>query len=168
MGRYSLIPAWRPSGATRRGASVRGAGDAWSAGGAARIFEDVRADRHRHHQRLVGEIAKLPPEVHPIVQAHWCQPKCFRAVAAHLRVLGEAAGFVASLGSLPDVPLVTISSGTLPPERIEEHRALARLSSKGRHVIAARSGHWIQFDEPELVVTVIRELVDQARTGSNS
>jgi pimeloyl-ACP methyl ester carboxylesterase len=119
-------------------------------------------------ERLVGEIAKLPPEVHPIVQAHWCQPKCFRAVAAHLRVLGEAAGFVASLGSLPDVPLVTISSGTLPPERIEEHRALARLSSKGRHVIAARSGHWIQFDEPELVVTVIRELVDQARTGSNS
>ena len=117
-------------------------------------------------ERLVGEIAKLPPEVHPIVQAHWCQPKCFRAVADHLRVLREAADFVASLDSLPDVPLVTISSGTLPPERIEEHRALAGLSSNGRHVVAVRSGHWIQFDEPELIVTVIREVVDQVRRPS--
>ena len=114
-------------------------------------------------ERLVGEIAKLPPEVHPIVLAHWSQPKCFRAVADHLRVLGEAAGFVASLGSLPDVPLVAISSGALPPERLEEHRALARLSSNGRHIVAARSGHWVQFDEPELIVTAIREVVDQVR-----
>jgi pimeloyl-ACP methyl ester carboxylesterase len=114
-------------------------------------------------EKLVGEIAKLPPEVHPIVQAHWCDPKCFRAVADHLRVLREAADFVASLGSLPDVPLVTISSGALPPERIEEHRALARLSSNGRHVVADRSGHWIQFDEPELIVKTVREVVDQAR-----
>ena len=117
-------------------------------------------------ERLVGEIAKLPPEVHPIVRAHWCEPKCFRAVADHLRVLREAAGFVASLGSLPDVPLVTISSGTLPPERIEEHRALARLSPGGRHVVAAGSGHWIQFDEPELIVTAIREVVDEVRRPS--
>jgi pimeloyl-ACP methyl ester carboxylesterase len=117
-------------------------------------------------ERLVGEIAKLPPEVHPVVQAHWCQPKCFRAVADHLRVLREAAGFVASLASLPDVPLVTISSGALPPDRIDEHRAIARLSSSGRHVIAAGSGHWIQFDEPELIVTAIREVVAQVRRPS--
>jgi len=26
-------------------------------------------------------------------------------------------------------------------------------------VIAARSGHWIQFDEPDLVVEIIREVV---------
>jgi pimeloyl-ACP methyl ester carboxylesterase len=46
---------------------------------------------------------------------------------------------------------------------MEEHRDLARLSSKGRHIVASRSGHWIQFDEPELVVTAVREVVDQAR-----
>jgi pimeloyl-ACP methyl ester carboxylesterase len=117
-------------------------------------------------ERLVGEIAKLPPEVHPIVRAHWCQPKTFRAVADHLRVLQNAADFVAGLGSLPDVPLVTISSGALPPERIEEHRALARLSSSGRHVVAAGSGHWVQFDEPELIVAAIREVVAQVRRPS--
>jgi pimeloyl-ACP methyl ester carboxylesterase len=116
-------------------------------------------------ERLIGEIGKLPPEVHPVVQAHWCQPKCFRAVADHLKVLQEAAAFVGSLESLPDVPLVTISSGELPSERIDEHRALARLSSNGRHVIAGKSGHWIQFDEPELIVTAIRGVVDASRAS---
>lgn len=114
-------------------------------------------------ERLVGEIAKLPPEVHPIVQMHWCQPKCFRAMADHLAVLREAATFAAGLNCLPDVPLVAISSGRLPAERIQEHRELARLSSQGRHLVALQSGHWIQFDEPELVVKAIHEVVDQAR-----
>lgn len=134
--------------------------------GVPRTFVKVFGSTAAHTlERLVGEVRKLPPEVHPVVQALWCQPKCFRAMADHLRVLQEAAVFVASLGSLPDVPLVTISSGELPPERIEEHRQLARLSSNGRHIVARKSGHWIQFDEPELVVTAIREVVDQVRRG---
>ncbi len=109
-------------------------------------------------RHLVEEVRKLPPDVHGMVQEHWCQPKCFRAMADHLRVLQEAAAFVGSLSALPDVPLVVISSGELPPERIEEHRQLARLSSTGRHTIAERSGHWVPFDEPELVVDAIREV----------
>src|SRR5881628_3477056 len=31
-------------------------------------------------ERLVGEVRKLPPDVHPIVQALWCQPKCFQSM----------------------------------------------------------------------------------------
>jgi len=116
--------------------------------------------------RLVGEVQKLPPEMHPVVQALWCQPKCFRAMADHLRVLREAAAFVASLRSLPDVPLVAISSSELSPEHIEEHRQLACLSSNGRHIVASRSGHWIPLDEPELVVRAIHDVVDQARRVS--
>lgn len=113
-------------------------------------------------ERLVGEVRKLPPEVHPLVQALWCQPKCFHAMADHLRVLREAAAFVASLSSLPDVPLVTISSADQPAHIVDEHRQIARFSSRGRHVIASRSGHWIQFDEPEVVVSAIRDVVAQA------
>ena len=71
--------------------------------------------------------------------------------------------FVASLASLPDVPVVVISSGQLPPDRIEEHRALARLSSHGRHIRAEKSGHWILFDEPAVIVAAIREVVSHAR-----
>jgi pimeloyl-ACP methyl ester carboxylesterase len=114
-------------------------------------------------ERLVGEVRKLPPEVHPIVQELWCQPKCFRAIADHLGALEETAAFVAGLGSLGDVPLVIVSSGRQPPGTIAQHQDLARLSSQSRHVIAARSGHWIQFDEPDLVVATIRDLVNQTR-----
>jgi pimeloyl-ACP methyl ester carboxylesterase len=127
-----------------------------------RVFGPTAA---RTVERLVGEVRKLPPEMHPIVQALWCQPKCFRAMADHLRVLQEAARFVASLAALPDVPLVTISSGELPPTRIEEHRQLARLSPQGRHIVADRSGHWIPLDQPELVVAAIRDIVDQVRSA---
>ena len=35
-------------------------------------------------ERLVGEVRKLPPEVHPMVKAHWSQPKCFTAMADYL------------------------------------------------------------------------------------
>ncbi len=118
-------------------------------------------------ERLVGEVRKLPPEIHPMVQAHWCQPKCFRAMADHLRILQDAAVFVATLRALPDVPLVAISSGELPPDRVEEHRQLARLSSRGQHIVARKSGHWIQFDEPELIVEAIRSVVARARTQAD-
>jgi pimeloyl-ACP methyl ester carboxylesterase len=112
-----------------------------------------------HH--LVDEVRKLPRDVQPLVQEHWCQPKCFRAMAEHLRVLQEAAAFIGSLSALPDVPLVVLSSGQLPADRIVEHRELARLSSGGRHVVAGGSGHWIQFDEPEVVVDAIRDVMSR-------
>jgi pimeloyl-ACP methyl ester carboxylesterase len=114
-------------------------------------------------ERLVGEVRKLPAEVHPVVQAHWCQPKCFRAMAEHLAALDEITAAASRVGSLGDVPLVIVSSHDQPPEIVSKHRELARLSSQGRHMIATRSGHWIQFDEPNLVVTVVREIVERVR-----
>jgi pimeloyl-ACP methyl ester carboxylesterase len=115
--------------------------------------------------RLVGEVQKLPSEVQPIVQALWCQPKCFHAMARHLAALEETAEVVAGITTLPNVPLVIISGGDHSPATIAEQRALARLSPQSRHIIAARSGHWIQFDEPDLVVAAIREIVDQTRSS---
>ena len=117
----------------------------------------------RELEHLVGEVRKLPPDVHPLVQTLWCRPKCFRAMAEHLASLEEAAASVNRIAALPQVPLVVISSGDQSAAVIDRHRQLARLSSQGRHVIAARSGHWIQFDEPDLVVAIIRETVDRAR-----
>ncbi len=112
---------------------------------------------------LVGEVQKLPPEIHPMVQALWCQPKCFRAMAHHLAALQQTATAVGRLTSLPDVPLVVISSTDHSDEIIARHCRLAALSPKGRHIIARRSGHWIQFDEPDLVVEVVRAIVEETR-----
>jgi pimeloyl-ACP methyl ester carboxylesterase len=114
-------------------------------------------------ERLVGEVRKLPPEVHPIVQALWCQPKCFRAMADHLRTLPDVAFSASRLEPLRDLPLVVISSGDQTPDVAASHQALARMSSRGRRVVAANSRHWVQFDEPELVIETIREVVSASR-----
>jgi pimeloyl-ACP methyl ester carboxylesterase len=125
-----------------------------------RVFGSTAA---RTLERLVGEVRKLPPDVHPVVQALWCQPKCFRAMAEHLAVLEKTTAAASRVNSLGDVPLVVVSSGDQPPETMAKHRELARLSTQGRHVVATNGGHWIQFDEPDLVVTTIREIVERAR-----
>jgi pimeloyl-ACP methyl ester carboxylesterase len=110
-------------------------------------------------ERLVGEVRKLPPESYPVVQALWCQPKCFRAMADHLRVLPEATASAGAIGSLGDLPVVVISSGDQTPDVTAAHEELARLSSRGRVVVASKSGHWVPYDEPELIVEAIREII---------
>ena len=128
--------------------------------GAPRRFVSVLGPTALHTlQRLVGEVRKLPPDVHPVVQELWCQPKCFHAMAEHLGVLQREGTTLAGLNPPPGIPMVVISSGNQPPEQIAEHRALAARSAKAQHVVAARSTHWVQFDEPELVVAAVRELV---------
>jgi pimeloyl-ACP methyl ester carboxylesterase len=111
-------------------------------------------------ERLVGEVRKLPPDVHPMVREAWCQPKCFRSMAGHMRVLETEGTVIAAMLPPPAIPTVVISSGNNPPERIDEHRALASISADARHVVASRSTHWVQFDEPELIVDAVKELLD--------
>jgi pimeloyl-ACP methyl ester carboxylesterase len=109
-------------------------------------------------ERLVGEVRKLPPGAHPIVQALWCQPKCFHAMADHLLTLERDGASMAAAIPPREIPTVVISSGDQPAERLAEHRMLAGDSVHGRHVVAAGSAHWVQFDEPGLIVAVVREL----------
>lgn len=122
-----------------------------------RIFGPTAA---RTLERLVGEVRKLPAEIHPMVQAHWCDPKCFHAMRGHLTVLERDRESIATATPPPDVPLVVISSGSQPPERLALHRTLADTSRAGRHVVAAHSAHWIQFDEPEVVVEAVTALME--------
>ena len=128
--------------------------------GFVKIFGPTTA---RTLERLVGEVRKLPAEIHPVVQAIWCQPKCFLAMADYLRTLEASSAEILGLEPMRDIPLVVISAGDQPAERLAEHRALARLSAKGRHVVAEKSRHWIQLDQPELVTAAIQDVVDAAR-----
>lgn len=110
-------------------------------------------------ERLVGEIRKLPPEVYPLVQAAWCQPKSFHAMAGYLTVFEQAAASMV-LQRLPSgMPLTVISAGDQPDDVKAEHERLARSSARGRHIVAEKSGHWVPFDEPELIVAATKEIV---------
>jgi pimeloyl-ACP methyl ester carboxylesterase len=125
-----------------------------------RIFGPTAA---RTLERLVGEVRKLPPDIHPVVQALWCDPKCFHAMSDHLWALERHRESIAAIVPPRDVPLVVISSGDQPAEQLAVHRSLAAASPAGRHIVATRSAHWIQFDEPELIIDAVRELTESAR-----
>ncbi len=108
--------------------------------------------------RLVGEVSKMPPETWPMVRAHWCQTKSFQGLAAYLESLPASAAEAAAMDEPGRMPVIVLSAATATPEQLEEREAFARRSPHGQHIVAAKSGHWIQLDEPELVVQAIREM----------
>ena len=91
-------------------------------------------------------------------------------------LLASDAQLRAARGGFPPVPLIVLEHGISfdpggePVPRIERlwgelQRANAALSPEGRVVVSPRSHHRIAEDEPELVVSAIREVVDAARGG---
>jgi pimeloyl-ACP methyl ester carboxylesterase len=116
--------------------------------------------------RIVGEVQKLPRETWPAVQTHWSQPKCFSSMADHLRSLPQSAAEIAAGGDLGHIPLVVITAASQPEASRAEHRAIAQLSTQGRHIVARKSGHWVLLDEPELVVDAIRNVIQSASAFS--
>ncbi len=109
-------------------------------------------------KRMVGQVMKLPAESWRVAQAHWSCPESFLSLANHLHHLPESAAEVAACGSLGDLPLVVLTASEPSPERREHQDAVARLSSRGRHIVADRGGHWLHLDEPELVIEAIRSV----------
>jgi pimeloyl-ACP methyl ester carboxylesterase len=68
-----------------------------------------------------------------------------------------------------DLPLVVLTQGgkKMKPEIyktwVEMQNELAALSSRGTHIFAASAGHYIQLEEPQLVVHAVSQVVSQAR-----
>jgi pimeloyl-ACP methyl ester carboxylesterase len=121
------------------------------------------ADREalrKHENELVhalGRMLKLPEaSFRPNVQRE-------------LECAGETAREIECAGPFPAVPVRVITGGLTPrstlmsPGAVGAKRAnqqdLARLSPRGEHVVAHRSGHFPQFTQPELVLQVLAGLV---------
>jgi pimeloyl-ACP methyl ester carboxylesterase len=116
-------------------------------------------------EHLVGEVQKLPAEVLPSVQAHWSSPKAFRGMWQHLAAMPACSASVARDNlALGDIPVVVISAGARAPRWLAADAALANASPHGRHIVSARSGHWIHLDDPDVVIAAIRDVIH--RTGS--
>jgi pimeloyl-ACP methyl ester carboxylesterase len=74
---------------------------------------------------------------------------------------------------LGEMPLIVLTRGisekegadgeAFAAEHRREHAALASMSRKGKLVVATRSGHHIQLDEPEIVVKSINEVLSALR-----
>ncbi len=109
--------------------------------------------------RLVGEVRKMPPETWPMVRAHWCQPKGFLGLAAYLESLPASSAEAAALAEPGAIPIIVLSAANSTPAQLEEREEWVRRSPRGQHIVARKSGHWIQLDEPHLVVEAIRDMI---------
>lgn len=102
--------------------------------------------------------------------------KIFRAnLHSEMDWIDSTAREVEAAGPFPPVPLAVVTGGhepprwLMPPEALRIKRAhqqaLAKLSPRGRQVVARRSGHFPQLTQPELVLEVLREIAHEAREG---
>src|SRR5258708_36248732 len=119
-------------------------------------------------ERMIAPLAKLPSELRPIIAALWTQPKFFDAIVSQAEALPQSAAQVAATGDYSDIPLVVLSASSSSPSQMKGHEVLAHLSSQGKHIVASKRGHWIQLDEPDLVIESIREVVDSVRRRSRT
>jgi pimeloyl-ACP methyl ester carboxylesterase len=82
---------------------------------------------------------------------------------------------VRAAGLLPNVPFTILRHGIdlqypagWPVAAVEQawrdaQDALARSATQGKVVVAEKSGHFIQTDQPQLVVDTVRDVVNRAR-----
>jgi pimeloyl-ACP methyl ester carboxylesterase len=89
-----------------------------------------------------------------------------------------AAVRAAQITTLGDLPLIVLRHGKtqhMPGLSAEVNREfeqtwqqmqdeLTAQSSRGKRIVAEKSGHYIQFDQPELVIDAIHEVVDAVRS----
>lgn len=71
---------------------------------------------------------------------------------------------------LGDLPLIVLTRGipdedskALEEEHRRDHEAVAAMSRNGKLIIATRSGHHVQLDEPELVIKSVRDVLEAVR-----
>jgi pimeloyl-ACP methyl ester carboxylesterase len=111
------------------------------------------------------------------VRAAECNFHSARTGVLELKAFPESAAQAATAGSLGDMPLSVLSHDPetpqpdLPEDLVkptndvwqEMQKELARLSTSGTQVVAKNSGHYIQFDRPDVAITGVRSVVDQVR-----
>ena len=105
-----------------------------------------------------GQLGHIAAGVNPVEHEELAALRAERAKAEH---------------PLGDLPLVVITRGipdetgpnaaAMEEEHRKEHAAVARLSRRGQLVVAAHSAHHVQLQEPDLVVTIIQQVVSAAR-----
>jgi len=132
---------------------------------AARLLVSLvsRGGLRRDDEGILAPIWKLPPEVRGVLREMWTQPTFFEALGSQIETICESAAEVARADPIDydDFPLVVISSAGSSQERLRADAALARRSSRGRHILAAESGHWIPLDAPQVVIDAVIGIVGE-------
>jgi pimeloyl-ACP methyl ester carboxylesterase len=83
-----------------------------------------------------------------------------RVVAGEFRMMARLCGRPPGLGT---IPLTVVTAGNPPyPGRVPMQEEIAALSTCSTHITAEGSGHYVPHDDPELVVSVIRDMAKRS------
>ena len=107
-------------------------------------------------RRIAVEVAKLPADVVPILQARWSEPRFFCELAASIRAMPACAAEAAAHPVPAGLPVVVFSGSHRPPAQLATHAAIAT-----RHVVVPGSAHWIHLDQPRLVAEAVLALAQR-------
>jgi pimeloyl-ACP methyl ester carboxylesterase len=150
-------------GVARAVAALVAAGALTPARGLVRLFS--RGGLSRQDEGILAPVQKLPPEARRPLRHFWTQPTFFEALGSQIESVCTSAAetLEAGAGGYGDLPLVTISSTDPGDYRLRQQEALAALSTRGRHLVASNSTHWIPLDQPQVVVDAIAGMLAEAR-----
>jgi len=120
---------------------------------------------------------RLPPEAQQDRLWALSQPKHYAEGDSYLaeeaaRLYEEDSKTEHPLGQIPLIVLTrsrddypAAVAEVLSKEHKEQQASLARLSSAGKQIVVPNSGHHIQLDAPDAVVTAIRDVLNASRSA---
>jgi pimeloyl-ACP methyl ester carboxylesterase len=108
--------------------------------------------------RLVREVTKLPPDTTRVIRALWSTSRFYWTLASYLQSLPRCAKELHGVRFPAELPVTVLSGAHQSEVRLREHAAIAAHSSRGKHLIADQSAHWIHLDQPQLVVEAVGEM----------
>jgi pimeloyl-ACP methyl ester carboxylesterase len=121
-----------------------------------------RGGLSREDEGILAPLWRLPREARRPLRQFWAQPRFYEALRSQIESICVSAAETLDAGTTGygDLPLVTLSSTDPGDYRLHQQEALARLSTRGQHIIASNSGHWIPLDQPSVVIDAIENVLD--------
>lgn len=113
---------------------------------------------------FTGQVENLPPDAKHAYAAFSVTPRSSQAWADEGTGIPESLAQADAVKTFGDLPLIVLSRGL--DQQTDWHAMqteLLRLSSNSQQMIAKKSGHNIQIDQPDAAVEAILNMVSQLR-----
>ena len=111
-------------------------------------------------ERIIAPVERVPEKLRPMLATFWTQARYYKSLASQIAHMQESAEQVAGTAFRADLPLTVLSASSMPRHEMEQNERLAASSMQGRHEVVEGSGHWVQLDQPKVVIKAIKEMLD--------
>jgi len=118
-------------------------------------------DAYAHYRAILATTSFFETA---IAESNAIEESCAEVRALRITSLGDMPLIVLSEGHEDTTPLFSDAENQKIWKELQiEQTELTALSSDSKQIIAEQSGHFIQLDQPDLVIEAIREMLDAIR-----